>query len=121
VSAGFGRLVLDDTVLDDPYVDGLDDVVSFEVISDDGPRYRIDRVDDGDAIGDGPYQWVVTLVDPPADRPVGSIGRRGFAHPYQYVAKRDGAFFATGEEAMLVNAVFQLIGETADRRSRRGQ
>ena len=43
MSAGFGRVVVDGKVAGDPYVDGLEDLAAFEVVSDDGLRYRIDR------------------------------------------------------------------------------
>lgn len=44
---GFGQVVIDGVAADDPYLDGLDERPSFEVLSDDGSRYRVDRHHDG--------------------------------------------------------------------------
>jgi hypothetical protein len=100
--------VLDGRVVDDPYVDGLDDVAGFEVISDDGPRYRIDRHPPEDPVWDG-ATWTVTRIDPSPEATVGSILRRGFK-PTQYQ-------YSSGWEhqGMLINSVFEVIGE-AERR-----
>jgi hypothetical protein len=111
VSAGFGRLVIDGSIVDDPYVDGLEEIAGFEVISDDGPRYRIERHEPEDMVWDGP-SWVVTRIEPAPDEVVGGIVRRGLSRrQYQYEFRKTDARWAGGAEVMLVNAVFGLIGE----------
>ncbi|GAA2074137.1 hypothetical protein GCM10009840_04510 [Pseudolysinimonas kribbensis] len=111
MSAGFGRLVLGGSIVDDPYADGLEEIARFEVISDDGPRYRIDRREPDDPVWDGP-SWGVTRIQPAPDAVVGTIIRRGLHRlQYQYEFRKTGAHVAGGADAMLVNAVFGLIGE----------
>lgn len=103
--SGFGRLVIDGVAAADPYLDGLDDRPSFEVLSDDGSRYRVDRHQDGWLT-----RWTVFRIEPPLDDAVGTVTRHGnhiTGYAYQY-AIGDG-FIPAGDQGMLINAVFSLI------------
>jgi len=103
--AGFGRLVVDGVEVDDPYLDGLDDRVTFEVLSDSGPRYRIDRVREGM----WPL-WSVRQTDPASDELTGTVIRRGNrVTGYGYHYARGESLIPAGEQATLINAVFSLI------------
>jgi hypothetical protein len=116
VSAGFGRLVLDGAIVQDPYVDGLEDADHFDVISDAGPRYRVARQEPDD--WDRPT-WSVRRTEPAPDEDVGTLTRQGlWRSQFQYEFRRTNDRFAAGADPMIINAVFGLIGEVETPRSR---
>jgi hypothetical protein len=103
--AGFGQLIVDGKPLPDPYVDGLDDHATFEVVSDDGRRYRIDREREG-----WWPRWNVYRTDPLRDDPIGTVTRNGnriTGFGYRYAI--GDSLLPAGQQAMLINAVFSLI------------
>lgn len=103
--AGFGRLIVAGVAMNDPYIDGLDDHPSFEVLSDDGSRYRVDREREG-----WWPQWGVYRTDPPLEDRRGTVTRHGnhvTGYEYQYAV--GDRLIPGGMQGMLINAVFSLI------------
>ncbi|PZF66465.1 hypothetical protein DEI81_02390 [Curtobacterium sp. MCBD17_013] len=84
----------------------LNHVKQFEVETDTGHRYIVTC--DGPPVG-SPSDWSVTSADD--DRPVGHVRLLGAGMPgatdYQY--KKAGAFFASGKQFDLSNAVQSLL------------
>ena len=110
MTIGFGRVVVGDTVVDDPYGPPLEDADEFEVISDAGPRYRVVRV-----AGEWDPSWVVDRVEPAPEVRVGSIVRGGHRTGYVYSARRAGSLLASSQQSLVVNAVFVLMGDIESR------
>lgn len=102
---GFGRLIIDDVEADDPYLDGLDERPSFEVVSDAGPRYRVELQH-----SDAGCRWNVWRSDPPPEERVGTVLRFGSARAgYGYEYFRADRLLPAGSQHLLINAVFSLI------------
>lgn len=106
MGVAFGRLVVDGVELDDPYLPKLDDLRCFEVISDSGPRYRIERLNSRRHFG-----WQVSRVEPPPATLIGQVRRGGNVLDRWYSYKRHGRVLSSGTQNILMNAVFALIGE----------
>lgn len=106
-SIGFGRVVVDGTAIDDPYEARIEDLESFEVISDGGPTYHVHM--------SGGLHWKVQRIQP-IPSPVGTIYRGGNALNRWYSFTRHRRLFAAGQQNMFINAVFSLIGVDGDLR-----
>ena len=102
----FGRLVVDGVEFDDPYRPRLDELPRFEVISDAGPRYQVERSGERSHL-----VWSLSRLDPPPATSLGKILRRGNVMNRWYSYKRDDRVLSSGSQNILVNAVFGLIGE----------
>lgn len=109
MGVGFGRLVVDGVVHDDPYPSELEDLTFFEVISDAGPRYRVER--------SGSRRrrvWHVSRLDPLPAIPIGTVFRCGSFLNRWYPYWFEGRVLSSGGQNILMNAVFGLIGEQED-------
>lgn len=105
----FGRLVVGGVTLDDLYQPKLDELRRFEVISDAGPRYGVER-----SSSRGRSVWHVSRMDPlPAIR-IGIVRRGGNFLNRWYSYTCDGHRQSSGTQNILVNAIFGLIGERED-------
>ena len=101
MSSGFGRVVVNGIILDDPYGTKLDDLAWFEVISDAGPRYRVERFHR--------HRWRVTRVDPEPVISLGTVVGSGSVLNQRYSFTREGQMFSSGQQNMFINTVFGLL------------
>ncbi|MFB2586801.1 hypothetical protein [Herbiconiux liukaitaii] len=100
---GFGRVVVNGAILADPYTAGVETLPRFEVISDSGPRYRIEQIDR--------RRWSGRRSDSAPNESGGTVLRGGNVLNRWYSYTRKGHFFSGGHQRMFINAVFGLIGE----------
>jgi hypothetical protein len=106
MGVGFGRVVVNGVEFDDPYGAGLDELSPLEVISDAGPRYRVERVDH--------RRWTIHRAESALNAAEGAIHRRGNPLNRWHSFKRTGRLLSAGQQNTFINAVFGLIGELDD-------
>ena len=102
---GFGRVVVSGVIADDPYRAGLDQLSRFEVISDAGPRYWVERLDH--------RNWRIR-AESSKQASDGTVHQGGNALNSWFSYKRAGRLFSEGRQNMFINAVFGLVGVLDD-------